>query len=1100
MTTASPLGHALDNAARVWRGLRGAAACIGGAALAVLVFAVTTWLLRWRVANGPVATLCAWSIAALALAGSVWWARRAMGRLTAGVVGQYLERCGAWHHGALTTLLDVSAPGTSAGLHGAAVQQRAAEVNDGGRGALSPAVDRERRRGLGATAVLVCAVVGLVAARPVNGTADAIWHPYNAWRALTAPVQLHARRTMVARGERVVLDVAAFGHRQATLYTRAPGDAWRISRVQLDARGNAAVTTPPLAADLVAQVEADGRRSPEIRVAVRLPAFLGSLTATVHYPAYLGLDDETLPIGGDTLVLPEGTHLDLHGRATTALRAAMLDGPAGTDTLRVQGTAFEGELIPRQSSRWQLRVTALGGDTLQGQLPSLPLQIVADSAPVVELVVPGVDTVATSAMSLGLVIGVRDDHGVTGAWIESRRGASGLVLRTPLALPSGTVDRALLTTTLDLAALHLSPGDTLRYVAAATDNAPVHHVGRSREFLVRIPTAAEQRAARDRATEQAGAAFDSVARESTHAQQAAEDLSRERRRSGDSNAATGADDAAPLSSEAARRASVVAQTAQRVLDDAATLQRNLEQLRQMAQRDGPADSTLARDLGEINQLLDRALSPELRARLAALQQAITSLNAQATQQALQALAQQQAQLQQAMDQARELFKRAALETSITDLAQQAAQLADQQHTQATPHAADDRDVAAHREAELAAHADSLARRVDSVASRVPSAATQQGLHAAGQKVQQASGQMRQQAASAAQGQPASAATAGQKAESDLRNASQQIAQTGKEMQSQMRAEVEQAIAQALAETSRVTRQQLAVAAAMEQGAMLMQARSNQAVIEQAAAKLTSQVDAIAKQNALMSPQAGIALAEARQDMRDAITAVSTANPDTRAASAKANDAVDALAVAAFALVQSKDRVNGSQSGSGVPEAMEAMQRMAGREGELARQGGASLQQGFGSAQQLMQLALEQRALAQQLDHLRAGGLLPGAGDMARQAHELARSLEAGQLNPDVVQGQQRLYTHMLDAGRTLQGQQDDDSRQRHATTAKDAPPAIPPALDARIRYGIGEIHLPSWEALQRLQPEERRRVVEYFQRLTQTPARATLGDSAAGQP
>ncbi len=72
---------------------------------------------------------------------------------------------------------------------------------------------------------------------------------------------------------------------------------------------------------------------------------------------------------------------------------------------------------------------------------------------------------------------------------------------------------------------------------------------------------------------------------------------------------------------------------------------------------------------------------------------------------------------------------------------------------------------------------------------------------------------------------------------------------------------------------------------------------------------------------------------------------------------------------------------------------------------------------------------------------------------------------------------------MLDAGRTLQGQEDDDKKERQSTTAKDAPPGVPPALDPRIRNGTGEIRLPSWEALQRLSPDERRRVVDYFQKL-----------------
>ena len=132
----------------------------------------------------------------------------------------------------------------------------------------------------------------------------------------------------------------------------------------------------------------------------------------------------------------------------------------------------------------------------------------------------------------------------------------------------------------------------------------------------------------------------------------------------------------------------------------------------------------------------------------------------------------------------------------------------------------------------------------------------------------------------------------------------------------------------------------------------------------------------------------------------------------------------------------------------------------------------------------MQMALQQRALAQQLDRMRASGMLPGAGEMAREAKELARTLAAGRLTPETVTRQQRLFKKMLDAGRTLQGEEDDLNKERQSITAKNDTVRIPVMLDPRLRSGQGEIHLPSWEVLQRLSPEDRRRVIDYFRRLT----------------
>lgn len=1085
----APLVDALDRIARPLRGLSGLARLLAGIAAAAGVFALVAWAARTGLASGPVWILAAWLSIVVILAASFVLARRAIRALGPWHVGRDLETTGAWRHGALTTVLDAPASGTSASLHQAASAMRAQEVATRGSAALAPALARQRQFSRNAAVLLVLALIGLVAARPATGAPSRLWHPVGAWQALVAPVRLHAVRAMVARGEPAILEITAIGHRRATLYSRAPGESWHTTEVALDADGRATFTTPPLGADLVARVEAGGRKSPEVRVGIRLASFLGSFTATAHYPAYLGLEDEALPTTGDTLVLPEGTRLALHGRATTALESVRLTGPNGATQLDVSGAAFDGELIPRESGLWRVTVTPANGGTLEGDVPSLPVRVVIDSAPAVEIPVPGVDTVAAPSMTLALVVGIRDDHGITSAALESRKGSAGAVMRTPLTLPAGGGDRALVTTMLDLASLGLKPGDTLRYVAVALDNAPAHHAGRSREYVVRIPTEAEQRAARSRETVAAATAFDSLAKQAARAQRTEEDLARERQRPDPKagNAKPGDDGSKdPLASDAARKAAAAALAQQKVLDDAAKLQKSVQELRDAAEKGGVSDSTLARELSEINKLLEKALSPELRDKLGALQQAVQELDADRTRQSLQDLAKAQAQLREAMDQARELFKRAALETDLAGMGKDAKQLAGEQH-ELTERLGKSDSAAAKAESALAKRADSLGAGLDRAAEQVTATQPKQELQQAAQQAHSAASSMKQAAQSSQAGKPGEAQQQAKQAEDQLNPLSKNIDDTRQDMQAEMRAEVKQALDRALQETGRLAQRQLAVALALQQGALLPPTRLEQGMVEEGATKLTQQVSAVAAMNALVSPQASVAFADARRLMRETVDALSTVNPNLREATEKAGDAVDALAVAAYSLMQSKDKVNGSQSGSGVQEAMQQMKEMAGKQGQMAQQGAGMMQQGNMNAQQLMQLAMQQRALSQQMERMRAGGQLPGAGQMAREAKDLSKTLEGGRLTQDVVDRQQKLFKRMLDAGRTLQGEEDDEKKERQSTTAKDVVPGVPPALDPRIRNGTGEIRLPSWESLQRLSPDERRRVVDYFQRLTQGP-------------
>ncbi len=118
--------------------------------------------------------------------------------------------------------------------------------------------------------------------------------------------------------------------------------------------------------------------------------------------------------------------------------------------------------------------------------------------------------------------------------------------------------------------------------------------------------------------------------------------------------------------------------------------------------------------------------------------------------------------------------------------------------------------------------------------------------------------------------------------------------------------------------------------------------------------------------------------------------------------------------------------------------------------------------------------------------MRGEGNMPGAGDMADEAQELARRLEAGRLERQTVERQQRLFRRMLDAGRTLQGREEDEKKERQSTTATGDSVHLPPALRARLEDDGDRLRVPTWEELQQFSPEERRLVVDYFRRLSQS--------------
>ena len=202
-------------------------------------------------------------------------------------------------------------------------------------------------------------------------------------------------------------------------------------------------------------------------------------------------------------MLPAGTRLDTRGEVTAPLARAAWSSREQVESLQVTTSRFEGTFTPVRSGLYLLGLVSASGAPLSGDTVRLPIRIVPDSAPVVEIPVPGSDTLAPLSLEVPLVIDVQDDHSVTEVAVESRRisrfGLIDSARKESVPVPPERPDRAMLTFTLDLNRRGLLPGDTVRYFATARDNAPRGHVGRSREFVLRLPTMTEVRAAQRQA-------------------------------------------------------------------------------------------------------------------------------------------------------------------------------------------------------------------------------------------------------------------------------------------------------------------------------------------------------------------------------------------------------------------------------------------------------------------------------------------------------------------------------------------------------------------------------------------------------------------------
>src|SRR5438132_1309238 len=328
----------------------------------------------------------------------------------------------------------------------------------------------------------------------------------------------------------------------------------------------------------------------------------------------------------------------------------------------------------RESPRARRRsLAAPDGTPLEGDVPQLRLRVVPDSAPIVTVPVPGRDTTLPLSLKQPLVIDARDDHGLTRlevvSWRVSQTGKQGAAVRESLDV-SGAGERAIVQGDLDAEGRGLLPGDTLRLRVEAWDNVPVPgtHIGRSAEIALRLPSLEELRAATRAAARDVAAAADSLAQAERELGTRTRDLAQQRsREAGGTRRPADARDG-PLPFQATEREQEALQ--QRVQE----LSRAVEEITRAAQAAGLGDTAFQARLREVQELLQRAVTPELAARLRELQEALARLDPEATRRALERLAEAQQHLKDQLERSQELFRRAAVEGALASLAADAEDL------------------------------------------------------------------------------------------------------------------------------------------------------------------------------------------------------------------------------------------------------------------------------------------------------------------------------------------------------------------------------------------------------------------------------------------
>jgi len=1036
----------------------------------------------------PPSVVLAWLVAVSAVVHGLVLYRHRAKAVSALSLAAAVEQRGGLRRGLIGGM--TSEPGSgSAALIRAADTRASRWLESRGADALMP-VRRRGTRSLWLGALVGVVGAGLFAlAGPTNARAAAFWRPVSVLESMLEPVVLTVDRSEIRRGENVVAHVFAPGRLNVELLTRAPGEPWSGEALALDSLGNAFVTLGPLEVDHFLRATSGRRSSETIQIRVAVPAFLASLALRARFPAYMGRSDERL-FPGDSVLLPYGTRVITDGQATVPLESvAWRFGERDPAPLTVEVGRFTGEVVLTRSGRWTLEIEPEGAVILDEPNPTLFAALVRDSVPVVTVPVPGTDTVAPTSLLQSLVVDARDDHLITRVELLTRRvsrlGIHSDTTSELLFLPEGGAERAVLPWVMNLNDRGFLPGDTAYYRVRAWDNAPIGQFGQSEEFAIRLPSRREMRQeVRDVANELTTDA-DSLLRAQRELARETEALAASRERNERSGGEQG------LEFEQAERAREIGEEQAELMKRAQELAEALKDLSEAGWEAGVNDEEWHKQLEELQKLMEDALTPEMRELLSELQEALERLDPEAVQEALQQLSEQQQQLQEQFERSRELLERAALEGALSNLAEDAEDLAEKQENwnQSAEHGLQSDSALAAAEEQLAQQEEQIQEQLQQMQEALEDAERSgEAMQEAQQQTGQAAQQMQQAASQAQQGQRKDAQQSGENASEQLNPVSQQLQQQLEEMRQDFREEVLDIMDHALTETADLAQRQENVAGRLQRGETNADVRSEQAALRESVDRVIKRLQDAAGKNALVSPALSTALGFARLRMTEALEQFEQPTPNTRQASEMAGEAVDGLNAVASALMRNRGDVEQSSSGSGMAEAMQKMAEMAAQQESMNGQTGSIMpllpQGGQELMQRLQEIAQQERSMAEELERMAAEEALPGATEeLAEEAEEIARQLESGVVDRQTLERQEQLFRRLLDAGRSLRSEEEDEREERQSETANPDNVRLPPSLDPDALGAGARYPYPEWDQLRRFSPEERRLILDYFRRL-----------------
>jgi hypothetical protein len=826
------------------------------------------------------------------------------------------------------------------------------------------------------------------------------------------------------------------------------------------------------------------------------PLTIVDVELSLHFPRYLDQPDEQLRGSASVVRVPWGTRLDLSVRTNHRLRrfGMVRESEADTDTLwlRTGREGAEGAFVARQSALLSWLPVPVDAVPTADPGAGIRLSVVPDAPPEIRL-----STVDRSVLAadgrLPLLVEAADDHGLASVdlewWRETSGGRREAGHRESLVGDDGS-RRVVLRPVLNLSTDGLLPGDEVAILARAADRNPSSPPAMSDTLRVKVSSLRERRAESVRETEALATDLRSLSGRTADLGEAAREAGR-RTSVADPPGLDARDSTSRPDYDSTEEARDLLREAERVQEELAKNGERLEALREQVTGSPWPDRELQRQLGELARLMEEIRSSGLGDEIEALSEALERMDRGELSETLSRLSGRSTDLSEQLEQALGLMERVALEQSLEAVRETAAELSSRQRRDLEIETRDE--AWGERQEATAAEAEALSDRLQDLAGHLEAEDAMQAARSgreAGQSSRTAAEHLRESADAAKRAEPTDESA--RSAVESLDQARDQLETAARQLAREWGADSRQVVERAAVEALDLAEEQGRLAEALRQGDSAEDLAPKQAGLREGLDNLTRTLAEAGRKTALLDRRSGPAAARAGREMDAVERTLSGAGGRRTGPADQAEAAAEALSDLAGSLIQSRRAMEQASSATGMEEALEMLARLGRQQADLNDASGDILQMLSGGqpiGNRLRGVADGQEEVAEGLKELAADpatdALAARPGELAAEAEAIARQFESGILTPETVARQERLFRQLLDAGRSLQQDEEDPSRRE----ARAAEPRIAflPASEEPVRSGP-RYPYPDDESMRALDALQRRLVYDYFDRLNRESA------------